>query len=340
MPPVPCLQNPRRAPRVSVRLRVEVSQRGDAWRAETVDIGPAGCRVATPRPLVARAPVWLTVRSDLLSEPLAVSGNVAWCEPARSGVAFVSRRTGASGDPEAWFKKLVRALPQLAAEVERSPDRVALDAALFVRPPPPELPHLSGDEIALLRRAENGLRVQVLIARSEIPADRASRALFGLLAKRILTLAHGEASEAWRWRALLARGAARPAAAASGASTPLPAILRAPPLPAATPAPRAPPTLARATPLPGAHPPPLPLPTPTLTLTPVPPPASRGPASSPPSRTPAAQLLIDQARAAAREGHIHDQALPLLRRALALSPRDAEIAELLGALAFKDRKVV
>ncbi len=81
---------------------------------------------------------------------------------------------------------------------------------------------------------------------------------------------------------------------------------------------------------------------PTVALRPAPLSAPSA-AARPPSgagRPAKVQLLVDEAREAARGGRIHDQAIPLLRRALALSPRDAEIAQLLGELAFKDRKVI
>jgi hypothetical protein len=276
----------------------------------------------------------VTVRSDVVPDALAVSGLVAWSAGGRGGIAFAGRQPGSRADPERWFKKLVEALPQLADDARRSPDRLPLDAALFVRAAPSALPGLSADEVALLQRADNGVRAQALITRSHLPADRAARALFGLLAKGVLSLAFGEAGEPWRWRALLARAGIRPPPPPAAAAPPppppppraarrLPAIVRLPPsAAAATPVPSAPPRLARATPLAGAE-----LPRPAR------PPAAHG-------RPATAQLLVDEARAAAETGHIHDQAIPLLRRALALAPRDPEIAQLLGTLAFKDRKLV
>ena len=49
-----------------------------------------------------------------------------------------------------------------------------------------------------------------------------------------------------------------------------------------------------------------------------------------------AQECLDRARAATAEGNLHT-AISLLRRALQLAPRDAEIAEALGKLAFRGR---
>jgi hypothetical protein len=63
-------------------------------------------------------------------------------------------------------------------------------------------------------------------------------------------------------------------------------------------------------------------------------PARRG---APASRSPQAQQHYEHALASAAGGDLQG-ALRLLRQALALSPRDAEIAQALGQLAFKDRK--
>jgi Flp pilus assembly protein TadD len=51
-----------------------------------------------------------------------------------------------------------------------------------------------------------------------------------------------------------------------------------------------------------------------------------------------AQECLDRAREATAAGDISG-AIALLRRALALAPRDAEISAELGALAFRDRIV-
>jgi Flp pilus assembly protein TadD len=53
-------------------------------------------------------------------------------------------------------------------------------------------------------------------------------------------------------------------------------------------------------------------------------------------RTAEAQLCFDRAVAAVSSGQVSG-AIALLRRALALSPRDPEISALLAQLAFRDR---
>jgi PilZ domain-containing protein len=332
MPPSPSLQNPRRTPRVPIRLRVDVVQDGDAWHAETADLGPGGCLVVSPRPLVPRAALRLVLRSAAVPEVLAVSASVAWTAGGRGGVAFAPSQPWAAVAPAAWFRKLLNAMPALAVEAPRVPDRVELDAAVFLRRPPAELPPLSRDELALVGAVENGVRLQPLFTRAGLAGERASRALFGLLQKRVLTFALGDAGEAWRWRALLSRGAVKVAsAAASPAATPLPSIVRQRQAPVVEPTPvrLPPPVLPRATPVPVA--------TPAARATPAP----RAPLPALPpatARSAKAQMLLEEAKDAAAAGRIHDQAIPLLRRALAVAPQDPEIAALLGELAFKDRR--
>jgi PilZ domain-containing protein len=347
MPPSPSLQNPRRTPRVPIRLRVDVAQDGDAWRAETADLGPGGCLLVSPRPLVPRAALRLVVRSAAVPDVLAVPASVAWAAGGRGGVAFGPSQPWAATAPAAWFRKLLNAMPALAVEAPRVPERVELDAAVFLRRPPAELPPLSRDELALVGAVENGVRLAPLFARAGLASERASRALFGLLQKRVLTFALGDAGEAWRWRALLARGAASPGAAPGPTATPLPSIVRQRQAPVVEPTPARPPppVLPRATPVPVATPfpfsPPLPAAGPLAAAPPAPRPVARAaPPALPPAtaRSAKAQMLLEEARDAAAAGRIHDQAIPLLRRALAVAPRDPEIAAMLGELAFKDRR--
>ena len=99
----PFIPNPRRAPRIQARLRVELAHAGETWSAETVDLGPGGCLVVSSRPLVARTPLRLVLRAEVLRDPLSVGGSVAWAREARGGVVFSERRYASGGDPSAWF---------------------------------------------------------------------------------------------------------------------------------------------------------------------------------------------------------------------------------------------
>jgi hypothetical protein len=324
--------NSRRQPRVPLRLPVEILRRGESWQAETEDFGPGGCLVASPRVLVTRAPLRLVLRCDGVDDVLNVTGTVAWAGRTRGGVAFASLQVGLAAHPEAWFKGILRTRPGLASLLGRAPDRLPLDAPLYLLPPPRQTLDLGPDEMALLRRAENGITVHDLLSSAAVAEARAVKAIFALFEKSAFTLAMGQASETWKWRAALA-GAGHP-----GKELPLARDTGAREVHPVAPAPEAPAPSPSAGGLP-ARAPHLAQPRPSL-------PAAvkaavdrtllRGVSAA--RRPSGAQACLDQARAAAGAARI-DQAVALLRRALALAPRDAEIARLLGQLAFKDRKI-
>ncbi len=286
-------------------MPVEILHRGDSWQATTQDVGPGGCLVSSPRALVTGTQLRLVLRSAAVPEALNVAGNVAWARDALGGVAFTIRPLGFAPRPDRWFQRLLDARPGLANGIGRAPDRLALDAPLYLLPPP-RLVDLTADEEALLYCSLDGKTVGGLLSSAAVPEDRAARALFSLFEKGVLTLSLGRAGEGWKWRAVL-RGERHPAeaerapgAGERGASSP-----HAPRIAPATTAPL------DAALLRGAG-------------------ATR--------RPPEAQARLDEARAAAEASRI-DQAVALLRQALSLAPRDAEISRLLGQLAFKDRRL-
>ncbi len=334
----PFIQNPRRRPRVPLRIDVEIVQGGETWRAETENLGPGGCLVSSPRPLVERARLRLVLRCDDVKGALDVAGSVAWAREGQGGIAFTPRQFGLTPRPEAWFKQILEARPGLASALQRIPERLALEAPLFLLPPPRRIVDLTPDEMALLQRADNGITVHALLSAAEGNAERAARALFALFEKNVFTLSVGQASEKWRWRAT-ASGAERPSAPnlpgrePSRERPPLPAI----PAPS-TCAPGVTPPARGAPPLDATSPRPIqPVPGPPVVR-----PAAqdatflRGAVAA--RRSPQAQACLEQARAAAAAARI-DRAVVLLRQALALAPRDAEISALLGEYAFKDRKI-
>jgi hypothetical protein len=333
----PYIPNPRRTPRVPARIRVELAHGGHTWQAETGDLGPGGCLVVSPRPLVERAPLRLVLRADVLPEPLSVAGSVAWAREVRGGVAFESGRTAPGADPSAWFRRLLAADRILAAAVVPVPAQLDHEAPVYLLPAPRRLVELAADEVALLRHADHGLSIQALIRRAGLPEPRAVRALFGLFERRVLTLALGQAGEAWRWRAVLAESGYAPlppAASTPSAAPRLPPIVRVAP----TPAPPAPPVLGPPPRLErtGATPLPTPMPIALQRARPVAPASALLRGAHVGRRSPQAQERLDAARAHAGAGRVHE-AIALLREALTLAPRDPEIAELLGRLAFKDR---
>ncbi len=205
------ISNPRRAPRVPLRLRVEVLHRGVDFLAETEDIGPKGCLVASPRPLDPDAWVRLLLQSDRLPQKLRVTGRVAWAlqpERQRAGVAFADVKAAPDQDPFAWFDRLVRATPGLAPPPRHVPDRLPYDAPLFLLPPPRFIADFSDAELRLIAGMRNGATVEELLGRLEPRRKNKGRAIFALLARRVLSLSPREACDASLWRPLLVRAGA------------------------------------------------------------------------------------------------------------------------------------
>jgi hypothetical protein len=164
---------------------------------------------------------------------------------------------------------------------------------------------------------------------------RALKALFALFEKRVLTLSMGQASEAWKWRAAL-----RGSGPHFDPQPPAPDSSRAPaPALPAAPVPGPPvisPCARRSQAAMAQHPP-------LLRRDPALPAAEASPGGrdllrgvGATRRSPEAHARLEEARAAASASRI-DLAVKLLRQALVLAPRDAEISKLLGELAFKDR---
>ena len=304
----PCIQNPRRAPRAPLRFPVEVTHGGRVRRVTTEDVGPGGCLLAGGD-LPDRGLVDLVIHGGGRREVLVVEGTVVWARDGRAGVAFAASASGA----RPWFRRVMKAHPELAAALARIPDRLPLDAPLFVLPPHPDL-HLTQDEVALMRTIEHGMRVGQLLARCAVPGGRAARSVFALLDKRVLTIAIGEAAEPWRWKAVLQR-VPQPGPASRAEEAPPTALATAP----APGAPRLerPPALAAAAGVAAElqH-------------------LLRGTGEG--GRTPEAQARLDEAREAVSQGQI-TTAVSLIRQALKLAPRDREIAQLLGQVAFAPR---
>jgi hypothetical protein len=356
--------NPRRSPRLPARCRVTVAHGGAGWVAETEDVGPRGCQIVSPRPLEVGGAARLIIESDRVVAPLTVTGRVAWSTGIgrqRAGVAFAERPGGV--DPTVWFKKLLVSQPALEAGLRRVPDRLPAETRLFLRPPPQHIFDFSPDETALIRMLGDGLTVRDVVHAGPLGEARAARAIFALLERRILTLSLGEAAPGWRWKAVLAEMDARPVAqviglpprardtaaprpwvpprlesvvAAVGSAGAHGANPRAVPAAVASHAAHAAPPAApggAAPPPDGAvpgrgHPPAAPGATPLD--------GRAGAAPTPPRRPPEAQACLERAAAAVSSGEISG-AIALLRRALALSPRDPEVAALLSQLAFRDR---
>lgn len=351
------IENSRRAPRTPARCRAKIICPAGVFEAETEDIGSQGCQIVSPRAMRRGEPMKITLAHERLSDVLQVAARVAWASssaPWRVGVAFEDHEFERC---ERWFDRLVASFPGLTI-LRRIPDRIPVDTMVYLGPPPRFLVDFDRHEAAILRAIGSGTSVGELMAqlKDEWPAKQ--RALFSLLAHQHLTLSRGASVHPDSWKRILAD--LESSLAVEGlrqAPPPLAAPVYRPPsarMPAASPfGPR---------PLPHAGPPPLPTAAgPALTPAPEARGTARGidagngwaaggsPRHTPPpdfmgagvgwrgisgGRTPEAQACFDRAREEIRAGRVGG-ALALLRKALAMSPGDAEIAGELGKLAFK-----
>jgi hypothetical protein len=207
------IDNPRRAPRVPVRLPVAVSREGERWQAVTEDFGPAGCLIAGAHALEPGSVLRLDGDGAPILRPLAVGARVAWVtgeNRIRAGVEFEPAPDGAGSDPADWFQRLLRARPSLGAAAVRVPARLGLDVPLYLLPPPQYIIDFSREELEVLRHLGNGMTVERLLARLGDGAG-AVRMVFALLERKAFTLAMGEACPEWRWRPVLQAAGLSPA---------------------------------------------------------------------------------------------------------------------------------
>jgi hypothetical protein len=350
------LVNPRRSPRAPARCKVTVKAEAFAFAAETEDIGPHGCQVVAPRALARGAALDLRFTNPGMRDGLRVAGRVAWASshaPWRVGVAFAE---ASIPDSTRWFTTLLESVPGMGA-YKRLPERISVDAMIYLGPPPRFVVDFTADEVRILRAIGSGVSVDELRLRLRDRFDGAKHALFSLLMRSHVTLARGGSAHPESWKRILDEEEASLAAEAldgESAATPppLPPLERpaAPPPPVAAVPPRP-----STSPVP-PPPPPVAAPPPART----PPPAAPAAAGTPPPmeiyrdlptpdfqgagvgwRTPrersaAAHELFVRAVQERDAGSVQG-AIALLRRALALAPGDPEIARALGDLAFKPR---
>jgi hypothetical protein len=388
------IQNPRRSPRAPVRCRAHVVSGQGSFEAATEDVGGHGCQVVSPRLVRKGEPIQLMLAHEVMSEPLRVSGRVAWASeraPWRLGIAYAEDVLTTS---QAWFDALLARLPDLAV-FRRIPDRIPLDAVVYLGAPPKFLADFTPDEVAVLRSLGSGTSVAELRALLRDRWQESLRALFSLLAHNRVTLTRGASVHPDAWKKALAEAesslavealrlsaaptltprpappapaaAARPAPARPGTATPPPARPMAPFPPAAPPpAPVAAPPSWPAAPTPAGRddrpdwlvsaaefvPPsawPAAAPAPAAPAQAPqraaageapwaePAPLTGGFALPPPSRSREAQGCYERALTELEAGRVAGAAA-LLRRALALSPGDAELAAALAQVSERTRR--
>jgi hypothetical protein len=359
------IMNPRKAPRATARCRAAVVSAAGAFDAETEDIGARGCQVISPALLRKGEPLELTISCERVPEPLRARGRVTWVSeqpPWRVGVAFDDAFVPSA---ERWFEKLVAATPGIGS-LRRVPEKIPVEAMVYLGPPPRFLVDFSAEEAALLRAIASGARLDELMVRLRHTWPAAQRALFSLLARQAVTLSRGQAAHPDAWKRILTDVEASLAVESLGTAPPVP-VPRGPapeadsettpiamqPLAAPLPPPAEPAANPAAspwgTPARDPHPslelgdagPPIEIAAPTSGFASGRPrdagAAGAGRYAKAGERGAEAQALYDRALREIDAGSVSG-AIALLRKALSLAPGDAEIAAVLGKLAFRDRR--
>lgn len=341
MPPViDFIVNPRRAPRAPSRCRVRAQSATATWDTETEDVGPHGCQLVAPSPLARGAPVAVALAGPGVKEPLTARGRVAWVSshaPWRVGVAFDEAARPAA---TRWFEQLVAARPGLG-NFRRVPDRLPVDAMVFLAPPP-RFADFAADEVTVIRHVAGGVTIAALRQRLGEGWPRAQRSLFALLSRGVVTVSRGAAVHPEAWRGAMEELGAEFVVEAPPPRE-VPGFERLTPAPMQAWRPTPPPEPIDLPPLQptGDVPPPLPTP-PPLRATPLaapPPPAGAPPPATATAgtgwrgtgraRSADAQEAFDLGRQELEAGRTK-AAMALLRRALQLAPGDAEVAAELG----------
>jgi hypothetical protein len=247
--------NPRRAPRAPARCRVTVVCAAGTFEAATEDIGPRGCQLVSPARFAKGDGLELTISSAQVPSALRMPGVVAWASeqpPWRAGVAFDDALLAMSGR---WFERLVAATPGLGT-FQRVPERIPLDASIYLGPPPRFLLDFTVDEAMLLRAIASGVRLDELQARLRADWPAAQRALFSLMARHLVTLSRGQAAHPDAWKKILAEIEASLALETLGGGAPASVTVSPPPRPPPAASSRLP------GPAPGGAPTPPPIPAP------------------------------------------------------------------------------
>lgn len=200
-PPVEYLENHRRSARAQAGCSAGVASVAGEFEATTEDIGAHGCRILAPRLVRTGEPVQLVLSHPGLLSPLRTSGTIAWtteATPWRLGIAFDRARHAESSR---WFSQMVSVATLSTSQ--RVPDRIPLLAAVYLGAPPRFILDVTSLEMTVLREIGTGASIAEIMAR--LPGQRSlkERALFSLLAQRLLTLSRGASVHPNAWSAVL-----------------------------------------------------------------------------------------------------------------------------------------
>jgi hypothetical protein len=259
-------------------------------------------------------------------EVLRAAGTVAWCSPHppwRLGLAFTPATRPAATN---FFDKLVAARPGLASW-RRVPDKLSLDAMVWLAAPPTRVVDFTTEELVMLRAVGSGATIYELRARLKDRWPTGQRAFFSLLSSGSITLNRSASAPYQSWMDLLERLEADLGPSGTPARIP-PAGPPAPPFgsplhqPGALPIPPAPPARPY-------QPPPAPRPgQPAARSAPASPPAALHPAPPQPPPPPApSESSPPPALAAVRLAEVRNDGSAGLDRELDLEALDPGTAE-------------
>jgi hypothetical protein len=199
------LENPRRAPRVRVRCAAAITPAaGTPLRASSEDVGPHGCQLVSPLPFAKGTLLQVDLASQETREVLRAAGTVAWCSPQppwRLGLAFTPATRPAATK---FFDKLVAARPGLA-NWRRIPDKLSLDAMVWLAAPPTRVVDFTAEELVMLRAVGSGATIYELRARLKDRWPTGQRAFFSLLSSGSITLTRSASASYQSWMDLLER---------------------------------------------------------------------------------------------------------------------------------------
>ncbi len=195
--------NPRRGPRAPSRCAALVHAPDAAWNTETEDFGPMGCQLVAPGAMARGLRLTLVFANPKVQGSLQVEGKVAWASsqpPWRVGVAFgdLSRSLAAR-----WFARLMAAHPGLGG-FRRVPDRLPVDAMVYLSPPPTYLLDFTSEELEVLRHVASGTTIASLRDRLATRWSASLRAVFSLMARGVLTLSRSSAAHLSAWKKVMA----------------------------------------------------------------------------------------------------------------------------------------
>jgi hypothetical protein len=179
------VKNPRRAPRVRVRIPVDLAWGSASWQGTMVDVSQSGCAVLTDRSIPTGTRVAIRVRREAPVAPLVAEAEVVWSRGMRLAATFA--RVHGGGDLAAWMDQLQHADAGVRGAADRLPPEIPTDARLTVRKDLPTVGAVGADEARIVQAAWGGCAVGIAALHARLPPDRFARALYALLGKGIVS---------------------------------------------------------------------------------------------------------------------------------------------------------